>query len=139
MDNLEIGLVLLVTGFITVMIVLFLLYLVLEVIGRFFAQKKQSQPAQKENLKPRVQSSPPADAAVLETVQGHAPAVMPEVVAAITAAVASCLDGPPAALHIIPETGTTQGAGTSSWQLTGRKQLMERRQGIALLRRERRK
>lgn len=142
MENIETGLLLLIIGFTVVMSVLYLLYLVMRVKGAFFAPKNNPRPLQKENLNaPLKNETLEAPVAACKSIEeGESTQnVLPEVVAAITAAIVSCLDSPPAALHIIPEAAETRTTAASPWPLTGRKNLMEKRQGIALLRRERRK
>jgi sodium pump decarboxylase gamma subunit len=140
MDEIVFGLEVMVIGFSVVMIALFLLYLVLLGFSRFSVKTDKSKP-KKEHI-----ASPPQTlldevgvAPVAAAVSQQAVGVAAETVAVINAAIAACLNVPPTQLGIVSVHPVHVARATSSWALMGRKTLMERRQDLATIRRERRK
>ena len=144
MENLEFGFGVMVVGFAVVMAILYLLYFILIGFNHIFAQTPPSETKQKNSDAGVTTSLSEATAApVAATVSPPEPVqstdVAPEVAAVISAAVACYLDGPAVGISITPVGSTHQPAFNNAWSLAGRKRLMERRQDLSLLRRERRK
>lgn len=141
MNNLTFGLEVMVIGFVVVMVTLYLLYLILVGFSRCCVRPVRSKPVNGSNstMPPAVlqeAGAAPVAAAVSQQAFGTAP----EIVAAITAAISACLNTPANQFEIVsvqtvqPAHSTANG---SDWTVAGRKRLMEKRQDLAMFRRER--
>lgn len=141
-SNLIFGFEVLVIGFVVVMVTLYLLYLIL--LG---FSKVCVKPAKAELNKGQLASPPPA---VLEEI-GAAPVAAgmsqsnynygtaPEIVAAITATISAYLDLPAAQFEIVSLQSSHSNEVADNWALLGRNRAIERRQDLAMFRRERKK
>lgn len=141
MDNLIFGLEVLVIGFIVVMITLYLLYLILLGFSRCCVRPAKPEPKSDNTLPPPATLAEVAAAPVAATATG--PLAKPvagenyEIVAAITAAIAACLETSPSHFQVVSIQPAVPGSGPGAWALSGRKKLMERRD-LNIFRRERR-
>ena len=139
MDNLTLGLEVMVIGFTVVMITLYLLYLILLGFSRFC-----SRPAKPEASKKSPTAVPPvalqetATAPVAAAVSQQSFGTAPEIVAAITAAISACMDTSATQFGIVSVQPVHSTASGSKWAVAGRKRLMEKRQDLVMFRRERR-
>ncbi|MDW7651400.1 MAG: OadG family protein [Bacillota bacterium] len=141
MENLRLGLEIMVIGFAVVMATLYLLYLILLGFSRCCARpakpepRKETVPTPPSSVLSEVTTAPVA-AAVSEQSFGTAP----EIIAAITAAVSACLEVSSDQFKILAVQPAPSGhnSSTSNWAVMGRKRLMEKRQDIGMFRRERR-
>ncbi|HZK24835.1 MAG TPA: OadG family transporter subunit [Oscillospiraceae bacterium] len=123
LDKLLYGLEISLIGFTGVMLILYLLYLILLAFSKYFSRGDSKQ---KKATCPTVQLS-------LDKVKESNNNTAPEVVAAITAAIAMYLNSSAEQFNIVsikPEKGS------SSWVLSGRQIIMANRQNLALSRRE---
>lgn len=139
-NNIIFGLEVMVIGFVVVMATLFLLYLIL--LG---FSKVCVRPSHSESNKGQLASPPPA---VLDEV-GTAPVAAgishsnydfgtaPDIVAAITATISACLNLPAAQFEIVSLQRSHPHEVADNWVLLGRKRAIERRQDLAMFRRER--
>lgn len=137
-NNIVFGLEIMVIGFAVVMATLYLLYLILLGFGKLCVR-----PSNAESKKAQSASTPPA---VLEEI-GSAPvaagisephySTAPEIVAAITATISAYLDLPAAQFQIVSLQPSHSAGTTDNWALLGRKRAIERRQDLAMYRRER--
>ena len=141
MDNLSYSLEVMIVGFTVVVISLYLLYLVLVVFSRCCVRpaKPEPQKTNSTNVPPAVMAeanSAPVAAAVSEPQQSYGTA--PEIIAAITAAVSASMNMPANQFEIVSVQRPQSNCNGSEWAIAGRKRLMEKRQDLAMFRRERR-
>ena len=145
MENLNFGLEIMVIGFSVVIISLYLLYLILLGFNRCCVQpvKPEAQRKNITNVPPEIMEetrNAPVAAAVSHNQQSYY-GTAPEIVAAITAAVSVCLDVPASEFEIVSVESVQPVPATqyvNSWAIAGRQRLMEKRQDLAMFRRERR-
>ncbi|MCR3921661.1 MAG: OadG family protein [Firmicutes bacterium] len=124
MENIVFGLEIMVIGFTTVIIILYLLYLILLGFSRF---------APKSSIKTKQNSQEIVPAIAIASDQHQGQTTSPEVVAVITAAISAYLHLPAGQFKIVaimPEQAS------SDWAMAGRNCLMEKRQNLAIFRRE---
>ncbi|MBS4031305.1 MAG: OadG family protein [Clostridiales bacterium] len=139
-NNIIFGLEVMIIGFAVVMAILYLLYLIL--LG---FSKVCVRPSNNESRKGQLASP---TSAVLDEV-GSAPVAAgisqsnynygtaPEIVAAITATISAYLDLPAAQFQIVSLQPSHSAGVVDNWALLGRKRAIEKRQDLAMYRRER--
>jgi Na+-transporting methylmalonyl-CoA/oxaloacetate decarboxylase gamma subunit len=139
MSNLVLGLEIMAVGFSVVMITLFLLYLVLLVFGRCCAkpEKKQAMSENIADVSPDILNETTATP-VAATLCRQSLGTAPEIVAVITAAISVCLITPASQFEIVSLQPARSCVDGAQWTIAGRKRLMEKRQDLAMFRRERR-
>jgi len=115
-DELQFGLDILMIGFPTVIIILLLLYLVLVVFNLILAKLSGNQNRTLRDVHNDCEVEPP-----------------PEVIAAITAAIAASLESSSAHFTL---TSVRKAHEINKWSLTGRNKAMDKRQDSSLFRRE---
>ncbi len=142
-ETIEFGLQVMVIGFAVVMITLYVLYLILTGFSQVFGVKKAAGPATQAPAESVLAEAVAAPVAATVSEQVHS--LGEDIVAVLTAAIAACLDAPGKEFTISsiePVQVNPCPAGylrTTEWGLAGRKKLMERRQDLFLLRREKRR
>lgn len=145
LEYLAYGLEILVIGFTVVMITLYVLYLILLGFSRCCSASVKPANGNKETAavaipaitKEEISAAPVAATASVQTI-----GTAPEIVAAITAAIAACFDRTESHYEIVslqPATSAVSSSQSSAWAAAGRNLLMEKRREMLNLRRERRK
>lgn len=141
MENLVFGLEVMFVGFTVVMITLYLLYLILLGFSKCFVRPAKAEPLRENN--PIVSMAAAEQAASVSTYDEAALLPFgagPEIVAVITAGISFYFDSisPSASQYkIVSVQPALSGSNSSPWAVAGRKRLMEKRQDLAMFRRER--
>jgi sodium pump decarboxylase gamma subunit len=140
LDKIEFGLQVMVIGFVVVMIILYVLYLILIVFSRIFGEKAAAGPnagAAPAKILEEASAAPVAAATSRQDNRFDG-----DIAAVITAAVAASLDTSGREFAIGSKEPALPGAQAPdralNWSLAGRERLMERRRDLFLLRREKR-
>lgn len=139
MENIGLGIEVMIVGFAIVMAILYLLYLVLLGFSKCCAEPAKPQIKKENQATPTpsvVNEATPAPVAA--AVSQHTYGTAPEIIAAITAAVSVYLGRPANQFEIVAVQPANSGQNGSNWALLGRKRLMEKRQDVGMFRRERR-
>ena len=140
MENLALGFEVMLIGFTVVMVTLYLLYLILLGFSRCCVKPEKPEVKVHNNI----QAPPPAvmeevaAAPVAATMSQHSFGTAPEIIAAITGAISACMELPSTQFEIVSVQPAFSSQNVSSqWAATGIKRLMEKRQDLAMFRRER--
>lgn len=139
MDNLTLGLEVMLIGFTVVMVTLYLLYLVLLGFSRCCVKLEPEVKIQnKLEAPPHAVMEAVAATHVAATISQDSFGTAPEIIAAITAAISVYMDLPSTRFELVSvQPAFTSQRVSNQWSVTGRKKLMEKRQDLAMFRRER--
>ena len=129
MENIGLGIEVMIVGFSIVMAILYLLYLIMLGFSKCCAEPAKPQIKQETPTPSVVNEATPAP--VTAAVSRQAYGTAPEIIAAITAAVSAYLDRPANQFEIVAVQPANSGQNGSNWALLGRKRLMEKPIGRA--------